>query len=174
VDRAAGGPPELGRAWGLLGAFLLGARLREDLVGREHLVGRGLLAGFHTAATMTQEQWGTFAAMRADLNAWCAEQFDRFDLLVTPTVPFDPYPAPGPYPTEVEGRALPWSNVGSFTIPFNLSWHPAATVRVGLSRAGLPMGMQIVAPRHRDDLALQAAFAFERERPWHPRWPLAW
>ena len=76
---------------------------------------------------------------------------------MTPTVPFDPYPAPGPYPTEMEGRALNWSNVGSFTIPFNLSWHPAATVRVGLSRAGLPMGMQLVAPRHRDDLALQAA-----------------
>jgi aspartyl-tRNA(Asn)/glutamyl-tRNA(Gln) amidotransferase subunit A len=174
VGRAAGGPPELGRAWGLLGAFLLGARLREELVDREHLVGRGLLASFRTAATMTQAQWGALAAMRADLNSWCAEQFDRFDLLVTPTVPFDPYPAPGPYPTEVEGRALPWSNVGSFTIPFNLSWHPAATVRIGLSRAGLPMGMQLVAPRHRDDLALQAAFAFERERPWHPRWPLAW
>ena len=38
VDRVAGGPPELGRAWGLLGAFLLGARLREVLAGREHLV----------------------------------------------------------------------------------------------------------------------------------------
>lgn len=174
VERVAGGPPELGRVWGLLGAFLLGARLRDDLSGREHLVGRGLLASFRTAATMSQEQWATLAALRADLNTWCAEQFDRFDLLVTPTVPFDPYPARGPYPTETEGRPQAWSNVGSFTIPFNLSWHPAATVRVGLSRAGLPMGMQIVAPRHRDDLALQAAFAFERERPWHPHWPLSW
>jgi aspartyl-tRNA(Asn)/glutamyl-tRNA(Gln) amidotransferase subunit A len=174
VGRVEGGPPELGRAWGLLGAFLLGARLRNDLPGREDVVGRGLLAGFRTAATMSQEQWGSLAAMRADLNSWCAEQFERFDLLVTPTVPFDPYPAPGPYPTETEGRPQAWSNVGSFTIPFNLSWHPAATVRIGLSRAGLPMGMQIVAPRHRDDLALQAAFAFERERPWHPRWPLTW
>ena len=93
---------------------------------------------------------------------------------MTPTVPFDPYQAPGPYPTEVEGREVNWSNVGSFTIPFNLSWHPAATVRIGLSRAGLPMGMQLVAPRHRDDLALQASFAFECERPWHPQWPLTW
>ncbi|HJW69569.1 MAG TPA: amidase family protein, partial [Candidatus Binatia bacterium] len=59
VGRVEGGPPELGRAWGLLGAFLLGARLRDDLPGREHVVGRGLLAGFRTAATMSQEQWGT-------------------------------------------------------------------------------------------------------------------
>ena len=107
VDRAAGGPPELGRAWGLLGAFLLGARLREDLAGREHLVGRGLLAGFQHRRDDDPGAVGRVRrACAADLNAWCAEQFDRFDLLVTPTVPFDPYPAPGPYPTEIEGRAL--------------------------------------------------------------------
>ena len=170
----AGGPPEPGRAWGLLGAFFLGSRLRDTLAGREDLVGRGLLSGFRMTESMSQEEWATLGKLRVVLNEWCADVFDRVDVLVTPTVPFDPYPAPGPYPTEVEGREVNWSNVGSFTIPFNLTWHPAATVRVGLSRAGLPMGMQIVAPRHRDDLALQAARAFERERPWHPHWPLAW
>jgi aspartyl-tRNA(Asn)/glutamyl-tRNA(Gln) amidotransferase subunit A len=174
VARIDGGPPELGRSWGLLGAFLLGARLHEHLEGREELVGRGLLAGFRTTAQMSQEQWAALGKLRAELNAWCADAFERYDLLVTPTVPFDPYPAPGPYPTETEGRQQPWSNVGSFTIPFNLSWHPAATVRAGLSRRGLPVGMQIVAQRQRDDLVLQTARAFERERPWHPRWPLAW
>ena len=61
--------------------------------------------------------------------------------------------------------------MAAFTIPFNLSWHPAASVRAGFSRAGLPVGLQIVGPRHRDDLVLQAARAFERERPWHPEWP---
>jgi aspartyl-tRNA(Asn)/glutamyl-tRNA(Gln) amidotransferase subunit A len=63
------------------------------------------------------------------------------------------------------------AGVAAFTIPFNLSWHPAATVRAGLSRTGLPIGMQIVGPRHRDDLVLRAARDFERERPWHPQWP---
>ncbi len=174
VSRLEGGPPELGRPWGLLGAFLLGARLHEHLEGREELVGRGLLAGFRTTAQMSQVQWAMLAKLRADLNVWCADAFDRYDVLVMPTVPFDPYPAPGPYPTETEGRPQPWSNVGSFTIPFNLSWHPAATVRAGMSRRGLPVGMQIVAQRHRDDLALQVGRAFERERPWHPRWPLGW
>src|SRR5262249_56831266 len=42
----AGGPPEPGRAWGLLGAFLLGSRLRETIDGREDLVGPGLLSAF--------------------------------------------------------------------------------------------------------------------------------
>jgi aspartyl-tRNA(Asn)/glutamyl-tRNA(Gln) amidotransferase subunit A len=174
VERVAGGPPEVGRAWGLLGAFLLAAQLHEDLPGRENLVGRGLVSGMKNAADMTPERWGSLARLREQLNAWCEETFGRWDLLVTPTVPFDPYPAPGPYPTETEGRPQAWSNVGSFTIPFNLSWHPAASVRVGLSRAGLPIGMQIVGPRHRDDLVLQAALAFQRERPWHPQWPTTW
>jgi aspartyl-tRNA(Asn)/glutamyl-tRNA(Gln) amidotransferase subunit A len=172
VERISGGPPEAGRAWAILGAFVMGAHLEAHLPGREHLLGRGLMAGIELARRdMSPALFGELAALRAAISRWCAALFDRYDLLLTPTVPFDPYAAPGPYPTEVEGRRLPWSNVGSFTIPFNLSWHPAGTVRIGLSRRGLPMGMQIVAPRHRDDLVLHAARAFERERPWHPHWP---
>jgi aspartyl-tRNA(Asn)/glutamyl-tRNA(Gln) amidotransferase subunit A len=175
VEPIAGGPPEAGRAWGLLGAFLLASRLDPHLAGREELIGRGLMAGIALARReMNASHFGQLAALRAAIVRWCAALFERYDLLLTPTVPFDPYPAPGPYPQETEGRPQPWSNVGSFTIPFNLSWHPAATVRVGLSRRGLPMGMQIVAGRQRDDLVLQAARIFERERPWHPHWPERW
>ena len=63
------------------------------------------------------------------------------------------------------------TSVASFTIPFNLSWHPAATVRAGFSKAGLPVGLQIVGPRHFDNLVLQASFAFEQARPWAHEWP---
>jgi len=114
------------------------------------------------------------ARKREELNGWCAGIFNRYDLLITPTVPYDPPPAKGPFPEEIEGRKQIIAGVAALTIPFNLSWHPAATVRVGLSKAGLPMGMQIVGPRHRDDLVLQAARAFEAERPWHPNWPTSW
>jgi len=85
-------------------------------------------------------------------------------------VPFDAPPAKGPFPDAIDGRAVPFAGVASFTIPFNLMWHPAATVRAGFSQAGLPVGLQIVGPRHRDDLVLQAAFAFERARG-APSWP---
>ena len=175
IEPVSGGPPEAGRAWGILGAFLMASQLEPYLAGREHLLGRGLLAGVEMARRqMNPALFGELATLRAGIGRWCASIFERCDLLLTPTVPFDPYPAPGPYPTEIEGREQPWSNVGSFTIPFNLSWHPAATVRIGLSARGLPMGMQIVGPRHRDDLVLRAARAFERARPWHPHWPTAW
>ena len=59
----------------------------------------------------------------------------------------------------------------AFTYPFNLSGHPAATVRAGLTANGLPVGLQIIGPRYGDDLVLQAAYAFEQLRPWNDKWP---
>jgi aspartyl-tRNA(Asn)/glutamyl-tRNA(Gln) amidotransferase subunit A len=171
LERAEGGPPQLGREWGILGAFELAAELHDVIPGNEEAFGRGFLAGVKTGWSMTPERWRTIGDQRVALNRWCAETFERFDLLVTPTVPYDPPPATGPFPDEVEGRPQPYASVASFTIPFNLSWHPAATLRAGLSRRGLPVGLQIVGPRHREDLVLRAAAAFERERPWHPNWP---
>jgi aspartyl-tRNA(Asn)/glutamyl-tRNA(Gln) amidotransferase subunit A len=169
-----GGPPQLGREWALLGLFENAGRLHELLPEQEARFGRGFIAAVKMAWQMNPEIWGKQAQMRARLNDWCAELFEHVDLLVTPTVPYDPPPARGPFPEETEGRKQILAGVGSFTIPFNLSWNPAATVRVGLSRAQLPIGMQIVGPRHRDDLVLHAARAFERERPWHPMWPTKW
>jgi aspartyl-tRNA(Asn)/glutamyl-tRNA(Gln) amidotransferase subunit A len=171
VEEIQGGPPPMGREWALLGAFELAAELHHLLPEHEESFGRTFLRGIKTAWDMTPEKFGKGQRMRMQLNSWCTEIFDEYDLLVTPTMSFDPPPAKGPYPEETEGRRQPAWAVAAFTIPFNLSWHPAATVRAGFSRAGLPVGMQIVGPRHRDDVVLQAARAFERERPWHPNWP---
>jgi aspartyl-tRNA(Asn)/glutamyl-tRNA(Gln) amidotransferase subunit A len=174
VEQISGGPPQLGRDWAVLGTFELASQLYPYLPEREQDFGRTFIKSVKMGWGMTPESWGTAARLRAQLNEWCAEVFETYDLLVTPTVPHDPPPAGGPFPSETEGRPQILAGVASFTIPFNLSWHPAATVRVGLSRTRLPMGMQIVGPRHRDDLVLQAARAFERERPWHPVWPVTW
>lgn len=50
--------------------------------------------------------------------------------------------------------------------------NPAASVRAGLTDAGLPCGLQIVAPWHREDLVLQAAYAYEQRQPWNDQWPV--
>jgi Asp-tRNA(Asn)/Glu-tRNA(Gln) amidotransferase A subunit family amidase len=168
-----GGPPELGKGWGLLSAFQLLSRLHPHLPERAEELSRSFLRGLELARRMTPERWGALARERAALGAWAAGLFERVDLLLTPTVPYDPPPARGPFPEQTEGRAQPPFGVAAFTIPWNLAWNPAASVRAGLSRRGLPVGLQIVGPRHRDDLVLRAALAFERERPWHPHWPIA-
>jgi aspartyl-tRNA(Asn)/glutamyl-tRNA(Gln) amidotransferase subunit A len=58
-----------------------------------------------------------------------------------------------------------------FTYPFNMSGHPGASVRAGLTDSGLPCGLQIVAERYREDLVLQASYAYEQARPWNNKWP---
>jgi len=170
----AGGPPLLGREWGTLGSFELASHLHPYLAERRDDLPRGLAASIELAMRVEAPEWGAMAKKRIELNDWCARVFEQVDFLLTPTVPYDPPPAKGPFPAETEGRRQRGASVGAFTIPFNWSWHPAATVRAGLSRRGLPAGLQIVGPRHRDDLVLRAAYAFERERPWHPHWPTSW
>ena len=166
-----GGPPEPGRDWLLLGAVDQYSKLYEKIPGHEDDFGRSYLRGIRAGDKMTIERWGEYRQRRQALNEWTAQLFEDVDLLVTPTIPYDPPNAKGPLTAEVEGVPQPAANIGSFTMPFNMSMGPAASVRAGASRAGLPVGMQIAAPRHHDQLVLQASWQFERERPWHPEWP---
>ena len=170
-EHVPGGPPMLTAAWGSLGNFLIAGQIHEALRNQRQDMTHSFAEALERSWEMTPETFGAAARERGNLNLWCAEVFDRFDLLLTPTVPYDPPPARGPFPTHTEGREQVPAGVAAFTIPFNMSGHPAATVRAGLSDAGLPVGLQIVGPRHRDDLVLRAARLFERTRPWHPNWP---
>lgn len=165
------GPPELGVLWRRLGDFVLAGRLAPVIRHHEENITRALMKGLRTADEMTAELFAQGQALRGELQNWTNDLFRDYDSLLTPTVSIDPPPARGPFPTETEGRPQLEVVAGALTIPFNLCWNPAATVRVGFSRAGLPIGMQIVGPRHRDDLVLRLSRAYERERPWHPNWP---
>jgi Asp-tRNA(Asn)/Glu-tRNA(Gln) amidotransferase A subunit family amidase len=171
VTQIEGGPPDMNAEWGLLSVFEIGARFASLRPARDAEFGRALLETMGFVENMSQSMWGSIGAKRLAVAEWCASVFSEYDVLVTPTLPYDPPPAKGPFPTETEGRPQNTASVASFTIPFNMSWNPAATVRAGLSKAGLPVGMQLVAAHHREDVLFQLARAFERERPAHPSWP---
>lgn len=172
VDVIEGGPPEPGSDWLLGGAFEQLAELSEMLPEHEEDFGRSFIRGVQQGgAAMNAERWGRMRRRRSELNDWCRDVFESYDFVMTPTVPYDPPPARGPFAAEIGGRKQPPGNFGSFTMPFNFSWHPAATVRAGLSDAGLPVGLQIVGPRHRDDRVLRAARLFERETDCFALWP---
>jgi aspartyl-tRNA(Asn)/glutamyl-tRNA(Gln) amidotransferase subunit A len=164
-------PPDVSRAWHALTGYESGARFGDLLAGHEQELGRATVETWRSTDPMSQRDWGDFAAQRARLVAWCAQLFADCDVLLTPTVPFDPPPRKGPLPSATEGRTQPFASIASLTLPFNLSWHPALTLRAGMSDAGLPVGMQLVAAHHREDLLLQLGRAFEREVPAHPSWP---
>ena len=106
---------------------------------------------------------------RGALGAHMRQFMTQWDLLLTPAlaVPaFDARPA-GTVPMTPESM-LGWT---PFSYPFNLTQQPACTIPCGLTRDGLPIGLQIVGPMFADALVLRAARAFETTRPL-PRPPL--
>ncbi|WP_326596821.1 amidase [Streptomyces sp. NBC_01803] len=82
---------------------------------------------------------------------------ERYDLLVTPTVPGTAF-AKGTEVPEGSGMSR-WTEWTPFTYPFNLTQQPAASLPCGLDAEGLPIGLQLVGARHADALVLRAAHA---------------
>ncbi|WP_330458022.1 amidase [Streptomyces sp. NBC_00820] len=98
--------------------------------------------------------------VRADLGRRMGRFHERYDLLVTPTLPITAFEAGEEVPAGSGLRR--WTGWTPFTYPFNMTRQPAASVPVGTDGSdggGLPVGLQIVAARHRDDLVLRAAHA---------------
>lgn len=95
-----------------------------------------------------------------------AALYEDIDLLLTPTASIPPFAAGGPMPTEVDGREVHGGMSVVLGFLASLVNLPALSVPAGLTRAGLPVGLQIIGPRHREDLVLAAAARYEHARPW--------
>jgi aspartyl-tRNA(Asn)/glutamyl-tRNA(Gln) amidotransferase subunit A len=92
--------------------------------------------------------------------------FQRYDLLLTPSLSVAAFPAERLIPAHWEQHPWDWLRWAGFSYPFNMTWLPAATCPCGFTPGGLPVGIQIVGRRFRDLQVLQAARAFEQARPW--------
>jgi aspartyl-tRNA(Asn)/glutamyl-tRNA(Gln) amidotransferase subunit A len=173
VDEVGAVFDDTGSIWGRIGGAEVYAFIYEKIEEHRDEFGRAFLEGALASATVTPERFGKAQRARAKLVQQLWHFFENYDLLLTPTLPVVALDARGNWPTEIAGRKLDNPlHVVAFTYPFNLSGHPAISVRAGFGDSGLPVGLQIVGPRHRDDLVLQAGHAFEKARPWNDRWPV--
>jgi aspartyl-tRNA(Asn)/glutamyl-tRNA(Gln) amidotransferase subunit A len=104
-----------------------------------------------------------FHATRVASVAACA----KYDYVISPVSPNMPAPAEDPSPTNDPLRPL--EHIG-FTVPYNMSEQPAASINCGYDAGGLPIGLQIAGQRFDDLGVLQVARAFElirdAQRPW--------
>ena len=103
-------------------------------------------------------------AMREAAVAACA----RFHYVLSPTAPIPAYAAELPCPTNDPKQ--PFEHI-AFTLPFNMSEQPAASINCGYAKSGLPIGLQIIGKRFDDLGVLQIARAWEQLRPTQREWP---
>jgi aspartyl-tRNA(Asn)/glutamyl-tRNA(Gln) amidotransferase subunit A len=166
VELWEGSIPDVSDVWAkLMDGELYGLLHRSlDRHGRE--MGKTLVHALEKIKSFALPDLVEAHKTRTHLNQVLWELFERYDLLLTPTTPTEAFGAKGPPPTEIEGEPIPLLWAVAFTYPFNLSGHPAASVPAGLTKSGLPVGLQIIGPHHRDDLVLQMAWAYEQVRPW--------
>ena len=92
-----------------------------------------------------------------------------FDFVLSPTAPIPAFAAELPGPTN--DPATPFEHI-AFTLPFNMSEQPAASINCGYTAGGLPIGLQIIGHRFDDLGVLQMAHAWEAMRPPQRPWPL--
>ena len=97
--------------------------------------------------------------------------FDRYDLLLTPTMAVSAFPI-GQRPSVIGGKEVnPYWGYLPFTFPINMTGQVASSVPCGFSADGLPIGLHIIGPRGAEARVLRASAAFEQVRPWSQKRP---
>jgi amidase len=101
-----------------------------------------------------------------------ARFFERYDFLVMPTAQVFPFDARETWPREIAGQTMrtyhEWMKAVCLV---SMAGCPSLAVPAGFNAQGLPMGLQIVAPIHRDVDCLRMGFAYEQARPWIGKLP---
>lgn len=122
-----------------------------------------LVAVAEWASRLTLLEYLEAANERAQVSERMSLFHKDWDLLLTPTLPIPAFGA---------GREVPegwpqerWPTWTPFTYPFNLTGQPAISVPCGFTSDQLPVGLQIIGPRHSDVAVLQAAHYYQLTHP---------
>lgn len=166
--------------YGLLRMFTVALRRFVELAGDEHGVDMvndrfdeltpSLQQLVRTAEDFDALEYKRADEVRTDVFVAVEEVLDDHEVLLTPTLYVPPFSKDIPGPSKVAGESVnPYLGWFSTWI-FNMTGHPVASVPMGFVD-GLPVGMQIVGRKFRDDMVLRASREFEERRPWHDTYP---
>jgi aspartyl-tRNA(Asn)/glutamyl-tRNA(Gln) amidotransferase subunit A len=130
-------------------------------VKRRIMIGTyALSAGYYDAYYLKAQKVRTL--IKRDFE----KAFAQVDVLVCPTAPTTAFKA-GEKANDPLGMYL----LDLMTIPANLAGLPGLSLPCGFDDQGLPIGLQILGNVLREDLVLQAAYAYEQATDWHTRSP---
>jgi aspartyl-tRNA(Asn)/glutamyl-tRNA(Gln) amidotransferase subunit A len=118
------------------------------------------------AEGLTYKDYIKVEAKKQELWRAVKRILDKYDFLVTPVTAVKPFEIGRIAPREIAGRPVTPLAWMPFTYPFNFTGQPAASVPAGLSREGLPVGMQVVGKKFDDVGVLKLSKAFQEVSPW--------
>jgi Asp-tRNA(Asn)/Glu-tRNA(Gln) amidotransferase A subunit family amidase len=144
----------------------IGTRLRPVLEKSRNLLDPAVIAIVEQALKQTLEQYYTNVFRRYDFREKTRQFFEKFDLLLSPTLPVPAFDANRDLPIELEKSDRNVVSWVYYTYAFNLTGQPAASIPAGFTKSKLPVGLQMVARTHQEVDIFRAAAAFEDTRPW--------
>lgn len=115
-------------------------------------------------STVTLDQYIEAQRKRHEVSARFDDLLTPGTVIVTPTANARSWPAEGPLPTRAGNTDDPMITLN--TPDNNFTGHPAVSVPMGLDNHGVPCGIQVIAPRFHDGVALGLAAHLEKIQPW--------
>jgi len=156
--------PEIVR---LTRGLLMVARHADKLPAHRAVLQAGLVENTEQGLALSARDVAAGELLRTRQWSRVREFLADRDLLLTPTAATPPFPIEQPHVMEVNGRPVGKGMQRSLlTYAFSVMGLPAISIPCGFTRAGLPVGLQIVGKRRADAAVLRAAAAFEAAQPW--------
>ena len=138
----------------------VGIRLRSFMEQQRELLDPAVADVLELALQQDMRDYYTKVFARYALRDKIREFFERYDLLISPTLPVSSLNAGQNIPDALSDRSLvSWTY---YTYPFNLTGQPAASVCAGFTADGMPVGLQIVGRSYCEHDVIRAVAAFER------------
>lgn len=148
---------------GLIGMY---RRTRNKGFGAE-VKRRIMLGTFALSAGYYDAYYGKAQRVRTMIRREMDEAFSKVDILLAPTAPTPAFPIGDKVDDPLQ---MYLSDV--FTIPVNIAGVAAVSVPCGVTKAGLPVGVQFISPAFKEEVLLNTAYAYEQERGEFPECPL--
>jgi len=161
--------------WQVINHATWSARFSDMIAGNESRMSESLVRQVRSVKnhSATDLQRASFA--RTDLFRMVQRWLQRWDGLVMPTLARSAVPIDQDFFADIEIDNRVAGEIRKswypYTMPFNITGHPAVSLPMGFGSDGLPLGLQIVGRLRGDAELLRIAALFEQAQPWAQTWP---